>query len=405
MRQLFAVLIAVVCLAGVLSAEPIVKSGDRFVFLGDSITEQQIYTRFVMDYFALRYPGENITFRNVGWSGDTSPGGLARLERDVLSQKPNVVSICFGMNDAGYTTFEEGRFDRYISSMKGTVSDLRKAGVRVVLLTPGCIDPDKNVNLKEKDYNSTLRRFADGVLALAKDENLPVYDIHALMIDVQTRAKADDPNFTMIPDSVHPNDFGHIVMAYGLLKALGCTKQPSSLAINVGDRSFTAEGCIVSELIVSADSVRFIRTDDALPMFFNRDAQRMLRYVPMLEEISDYSFKVTGLGEGQWKLTVDSAEVGVFSATDLSKGINLTTYPGPWLKLGEELDRLILNQEQMYFARWRNISSASWLMDEAKRQLEPIGEEFDRVIAEWETDRIEKAGSNRTWEWRLVRQQ
>ena len=82
------------------------KPGDRMVSLGDSITEQRIYTRYVMDYFALRYPGQKIEFRNAGWVSDTAVGGLKRLQRDVLDLKPTVVSICYGVNDAGVTSYK-----------------------------------------------------------------------------------------------------------------------------------------------------------------------------------------------------------------------------------------------------------------------------------------------------------
>ena len=77
-------------------AQAPLKAGDRVVFLGDSITEQRIHTRYVMNYFTLRYPGVDITFRNAGIGGDSAGGGLGRLQRDVLSQKPTVVTICFG---------------------------------------------------------------------------------------------------------------------------------------------------------------------------------------------------------------------------------------------------------------------------------------------------------------------
>ena len=77
----------------------ILQANDRIVFLGDSITEQQLYTNYVETYLATRFPERKLTFFSTGWGGDTSPGGARRLERNVLALQPTVVTICDGMND------------------------------------------------------------------------------------------------------------------------------------------------------------------------------------------------------------------------------------------------------------------------------------------------------------------
>ncbi len=43
------------------------KSGDRVVFYGDSITEQQYYTMEVEDYTLTRFPTLKVSFVNSGW--------------------------------------------------------------------------------------------------------------------------------------------------------------------------------------------------------------------------------------------------------------------------------------------------------------------------------------------------
>ena len=102
-----------------------IKDGDRVVFLGDSITEQRLYTTYIEAYALTRHPEWKLWFRNVGWGGDTSwlrqrahpdekqlfaadeasqqkmvEDSVGRgLKRDVLPLKPTVVTIKFGMND------------------------------------------------------------------------------------------------------------------------------------------------------------------------------------------------------------------------------------------------------------------------------------------------------------------
>ena len=127
LKRNFLLVVAVLgLLASAAGAKCPLKSGDRVVFLGDSITEQRIHTRYVMNYFTLRYPGLDVTFRNAGWSGDTAPGGLGRLQRDVLALKPTVVTICFGMNDGGYSAFDQNRCDWFMKGMTGLVAEAQE---------------------------------------------------------------------------------------------------------------------------------------------------------------------------------------------------------------------------------------------------------------------------------------
>ena len=60
-------------------AEFQIRNNDRVVFLGDSITEQRLYTTYVEAYAITRHPGWRLRFRNVGWGGDTSGFGNARI--------------------------------------------------------------------------------------------------------------------------------------------------------------------------------------------------------------------------------------------------------------------------------------------------------------------------------------
>jgi lysophospholipase L1-like esterase len=83
------------------------RDGDRVLFYGDSITEQRLYTTFVEEYVTTRFPRLRIRFIPAGWAGDRVSGGAGgcvdeRLRRDVIAEKPTVVTIMLGMNDGGY---------------------------------------------------------------------------------------------------------------------------------------------------------------------------------------------------------------------------------------------------------------------------------------------------------------
>ena len=48
------------------------KDGDRVVMIGDSITEQHLYSNYVEMWTVTRFPSWKITFRNVGIGGDSN---------------------------------------------------------------------------------------------------------------------------------------------------------------------------------------------------------------------------------------------------------------------------------------------------------------------------------------------
>src|SRR5579863_7717992 len=77
------------------------KSGDRVVFYGDSITDQRLYTTFIETFVVTRFPSLDVTFTHSGWGGDRVDGGGGgpidlRLERDVFPYRPTVVTIMLG---------------------------------------------------------------------------------------------------------------------------------------------------------------------------------------------------------------------------------------------------------------------------------------------------------------------
>src|SRR6266436_6197253 len=133
LRTRFVVFVTVVfglALSGI-AGDFLIKDGDRVVLLGDSITEQRLYTTYIEAYALTRHPSWKLSFRNVGWGGDTSwlrqrahPDEKALfaadeasqqkmveesvgrgLKRDMLPLKPTVVTVKFGMNDHSYQPF------------------------------------------------------------------------------------------------------------------------------------------------------------------------------------------------------------------------------------------------------------------------------------------------------------
>ncbi|MEI7774974.1 MAG: hypothetical protein WCK17_09370, partial [Verrucomicrobiota bacterium] len=53
-------------------AEFAFRDNDRVLFLGDSITEQKLYTTYIEAHAVTRFPKLKLAFANRGWGGDTA---------------------------------------------------------------------------------------------------------------------------------------------------------------------------------------------------------------------------------------------------------------------------------------------------------------------------------------------
>lgn len=398
----FSVVLLSLCAGATLGAEPVLKDGDRVLFIGDNATLQFYYSRMVENYFTLRHPGARIHFDNIGWT-DTAFTHLDRLERDLQCFRPTVVTICYGMNDGGFAPLDDDHREKFRKGMTGLVDGFKKAGVKVILLTPNCVDPDRDklsrIKKENWTYNETLAQLSKEVVKLAAEKKVPVFDVFSLMLDVQTRGRKDDPKFTVIPDGIYPDLAGHAVIAYGLLKALGCTEPASGLEVDAGTQKAKADRCKVEELKVTDAEISFTRTDAALPTVF-ADAEPVFRHIPLIEDFNQYRFKVTGLKASTWKLVVEGVETGTFSNAELAAGLNLATRPGPWQTMASQVDGLTGQEQGAGCQRW--VYLAQYVpADELKPGYEACMKKVDAYLDTFQEKRIHAADARR-WKWTLT---
>ncbi len=190
------------------------KEPVRIVCIGDSITGVYYHSGSVRAYpemlqIALRklHPNATITVRNAGISGDTSKGGLARLERDVLAHKPHLVTIMFGMNDLVRVPVAD-----FITNMKQITQRCHAAGAEVVLCTQNSI-----VNSPQRPVTK-LAEYSQAIRDLAKTESLGLADCHAAFETV--RAKDELEWNLLLSDAIHPNMDGHKLFAETISKTI-----------------------------------------------------------------------------------------------------------------------------------------------------------------------------------------
>jgi lysophospholipase L1-like esterase len=372
-----------------IAAEFFIKDGDRVVFLGDSITEQRLYTTYLEAYALTRHPEWNLWFRNVGWGGDTSwlrqrarqeektdekrlfaADGAAQqemvefavgrgLKRDVLPLKPTVVTVKFGMNDHSYQKFREDIFKAYVRSQTELAKELEAAGARVAFLTPQPIEDkqDKRPDPDKEEKNQSLRQFSDGLKEVAAKTGALFVDQFDPYMAIMLRERDAEPTaFIGGGDAVHPGPAGQTIMAWAVLKGLGATPLVSSAEIDgAAGKVQSTEGCQISNLKADQGTVSFDRLDAALPMPIDTRAEPALKIAPILQDLNRYELKVTGLPVGTYQLSIDGEPAGQVSSEELAKGWNLATSAGPITKQAQDVLALIFQKNNLYFDRWRKV--------------------------------------------------
>ena len=144
------------------------RDGDRVVMIGDSITEQHLYSNYVEMWVVTRFPNWKITFRNVGIGGDRSVGGNSRFTRDVLLHKPTAMTVNFGMNDGYYREFSEQTFKPYMDGLQGMADQDKAANIRTAWVTLQPLDNDEQGKTALTGHNQTLEKFSEGVKTIAE---------------------------------------------------------------------------------------------------------------------------------------------------------------------------------------------------------------------------------------------
>ena len=203
-----------------LHAEIPVKSGEKIAFLGDSITQQGNggpggYVQLVGSGLAAN--GVKVEIIGAGISGHKSNQMLERLDRDVLSKKPQWMTLSCGVNDVWHGA-NGVPLEDYKKNITAIVDQAQAAGVKVVILTSTMIREDQATaeNQKLVPYNEFLR-------ALATEKKCLLADLNAdMQAAIAEAAKAGPVKGNVLTsDGVHMAYPGNEMMASGVLKGFG----------------------------------------------------------------------------------------------------------------------------------------------------------------------------------------
>ena len=207
-------------------AAPLDGAATRIVVLGDSITRgarpgvppTDIYAARLEA--ALRARGRAVRVHNVGIGSERTDLALARLERDVVAQRPDWVTVMYGTNDSWVDTGQtESRLgaETYATNLREIARRLQAAGIGVVLMTAPKFGEQARRNGLGEDPNGRLALHMDRCRAVARELRLPLVD-HFAGWDERQRGGAALQAWTT--DGVHPNADGHADLAHRMAAVL-----------------------------------------------------------------------------------------------------------------------------------------------------------------------------------------
>jgi len=300
--------------------------GDRVVFVGNTFFERDLKYNHLETALTVRWPSRNVTFRNLGWDGDTvwgearaefgSPAdGFNSLAKHVADLKPSVIFVAYGFSEsfagpAGIPAFTQ-QLDKMLDMLSRTQA-------RIILLSPirhedlGRPFPDP------AEHNRHLQLYCE---AIAKVAGRRSYD-YVNLFDL-----AGSKEQPLTENGIHLNDRGYRAATWTIERSLGLAPLAWEVSLEGKGKALS-----VGTTLTGAEGARFAAADTTLP-----GGARTLR--------------ASGLAAGRHTLNVDGAAVATATAEEWAKGVTITA--GPEVAQVEKLRRLIEEKNRHYFHYWR----------------------------------------------------
>ncbi len=222
------------------------KTARRIVALGDSITYGGGWVEWLETWMRLQNPGTTVEWINVGLPSETvsglseeghaggafpRPDAHERLDRVLAQTRPDLVLICYGMNDGIYFPYGEDRAARFQDGMRRLHTKVEVAGAHAIHLTSPMFDsvPLAGRTLPAgrdrypqpyEGYDEVLTRYSQWLIS-QRSAGWEVIDVHGPMRQYVDERRKREAAFTLAGDGVHPNGQGHWVIAREVLRHWG----------------------------------------------------------------------------------------------------------------------------------------------------------------------------------------
>lgn len=159
---------------------------------------------------------------NAGIGGITAGASLARMDKQVLAHDPDLVIVCFGLNDVN------GPLESYLSALETIFDRCQQAGTQVIFLTPNMLNTyvadwtaPRHVDYAhvtaKMQNEGKMDRYMEAAVELAQRMEVPVCDCYAKW---KKLAETEDTTKLLCNGINHPTAEMHELFAQSLFEML-----------------------------------------------------------------------------------------------------------------------------------------------------------------------------------------
>jgi hypothetical protein len=237
------------------------------------------------------------------------------------------------MNDGAAERFDEALFDTYRANMQTLVEKIRAIGAEPILISPTMYDlRAKQLNPKPDSrgrggyYNGVLALYGSWLREFGADRGLGYVDTYGPLNLFTQQSRKTAPNFTLIPDGIHPDAGGHMIVAYTIASELGLSKRCSTIDIARGSDDAAVSkvtGGKVTDARYIADGLEFKFHPASLPLPVPEAARVGASLIPLGHRLSYEAIYLHGLPAGTYTLTINDQPIGNYTAGVLESKLEL----------------------------------------------------------------------------------
>lgn len=362
------------------------RLGDRVVLVGDTFIERDQKYGYLETLLTLAHPDLRLTFRNLGWSGDTVAGlsragfdppeaGFRELKAHILAAAPTVAIVGYGMADS----FDgPAGLPRFVKGLNALLDVIATTGARVILVSP---IPHEDLGRPLPDpaaHNRELTRYAEAIRSVAAERSARFIDLidwfKSLYAFVNTSSAH---HYT--DNGIHLTESGYAHAAQAILARLGhALDNPVRHVVIRGDGTvLDSRGIRVTGVRTTATGLEFDAIEEALgPRLPDSPSQ------------PNRDLEFPGLEPGEYAMKLDGRFIAKADAAHWGAGVGLAARPH--LDQAERLRTAIIEKNLLFFHRWRP-QNVTYLFGFRKHEqgnnaievprFDPLVEEKEREIA------------------------
>jgi len=326
-------------------ARPVLKDGDRALLLGSALIEHEQFFGYLETRLVRHFPEASITFRNLGWSGDTvrgtartsglhNPEGFARLLKELRDQKPTVILLGYGTNES----FDgPASLPGFLKDYETLLDELAKLRAQVVVLSPAFHEDLGRPFPNPAEHNKILEQYTAALEKLSARRKLLFVDLfHTLR-----KAKESDPKRRLTTNGLLPSALGYWHIALQIERQLCGEHGTWRVELDRSGKVLAARGAHVREVKAAGTGLSL----DVLPSVLPAP-------VPPGGPVSDVpQIRIAGLAAGKHALRIAGRGIVRAAANQWDRGICLRNDPA-----APQTDRLraaIVRRNGLFYRRWR----------------------------------------------------